>query len=661
MRRTLSLVAVLAALTALLPAAPAAADGVSWIPTTAAARQYADSRAGSVSFAAIGTDGRIVGHRAATRVPAASVLKVMFMTAYLRQASVRDRALTSADRALLEPMIRSSANDPATQIANRLGPGPLYALAAAAGMQDFSYTRPWGLSTTSARDQVRFLRALPDHLPARHRDYALGLLTQIVPSQRWGIGQVSTPGWSVHFKGGWGSGTGAVDHQVALLRRSDGTRVSVAVMTTGNPNHAYGTDTLREVFRRLLADLPDPNPRGAFDEASGGPGTIRVRGWAYDLDAGTRPVRVHVYVGGEAGSGATGVDAGPAQLYRPDVGRAFPGIGDHHGFDVRVATARRGRQQVCAYAIDVGPGSNRLLGCRSVTVSEPGPQCLPAATSWFRRDGVLASGTAAIWRGAERIDVFGVARSGRLYHLPWDGARWHGWLNLGHPPGVPLAGTPDAVAWRDWTVNVFARGSDQAVWQRSYAPGSGWSPWIHLGGIVQGGVAAVSPDPQRVDVFAVAGSGRLYQRTYRDRAWGPWTNRGQPPGVALTMAPGAVTRDDGAIDVFARGEDRAVWHLWYRPGRGWGTWRSLGGTVVTGPTAVSSRLGRVDVFAVSPAGRLWRRSWEGAWAPWADHGRPGGRALVGQPGAVAWAGGRVDTFPRDSAGTPWHSHNPCLR
>ena len=44
-------------------------------------------------------------------------------------------------------------------------------------------------------------------------------------SQRWGIGQASLPGWRVYFKGGWGSGTGAVDHQVALLER-DGAQLS---------------------------------------------------------------------------------------------------------------------------------------------------------------------------------------------------------------------------------------------------------------------------------------------------------------------------------------------------------------------------------------------------------------------------------------------------
>lgn len=225
-----------------------------WIPRLDEAMAYARTRAGSVSFAAIGTDGAPAGHRAETRVPAASVLKVMFLVAHLRTAA--DRELTQSDRALLEPMIRRSANEPATQIANRLGPGPMYQLAADAGMRDFSYTRPWGSSRTSARDQARFMLEVDRFVPQRHRAYALRLLTEVVAEQRWGIGEVATPGWTPHFKGGWGSGTGAIDHQVVLLRHRDGTRVALAVMTTGSSSHAYGKDTLRGVFQRLLADLP---------------------------------------------------------------------------------------------------------------------------------------------------------------------------------------------------------------------------------------------------------------------------------------------------------------------------------------------------------------------------------------------------------------------
>ena len=147
-----------------------------WTPQPAAAVEYAATRSGAVSFAAIGTDGVLVGHQEATTVAVASVVKVMFLVAYLRQPDVRDRDLTDADRRLLEPMIRESANGPATTIADRLGPGPLNALAAEAGMQDFAFTRPWGLSRTSARDQAPFLLAVDTYLPERHRAYALQLL-----------------------------------------------------------------------------------------------------------------------------------------------------------------------------------------------------------------------------------------------------------------------------------------------------------------------------------------------------------------------------------------------------------------------------------------------------------------------------------------------------
>ena len=62
------------------------------------------------------------------------------------------------------------------------------------------------------------------------------------------------PSWRVYFKGGWGSGTGAVDHQVALLTRGD-ERIAVAVLTASNGSHAAGKETLEGVFRRLLHGL----------------------------------------------------------------------------------------------------------------------------------------------------------------------------------------------------------------------------------------------------------------------------------------------------------------------------------------------------------------------------------------------------------------------
>ena len=55
--------------------------------------------------------------------------------------------------------------------------------------------------------------------------------------------------------------TGWVDHQVALLRRGR-RRLSVAILITSSPSHAYGNETLRGVAARLLRGLgPRSRPR----------------------------------------------------------------------------------------------------------------------------------------------------------------------------------------------------------------------------------------------------------------------------------------------------------------------------------------------------------------------------------------------------------------
>ncbi len=94
----------------------------------------------------------------------------------------------------------------------------------------------WGYSLITPRDQTKFFLTIDTLVPARHRAYAMRLLRTIVSYQRWGMGQVIPEGWRLYFKGGWGSGSGAVDHQVGLLRRGDH-RISIAVMTVGNPTH----------------------------------------------------------------------------------------------------------------------------------------------------------------------------------------------------------------------------------------------------------------------------------------------------------------------------------------------------------------------------------------------------------------------------------------
>ena len=217
-----------------------------------AARAWAQARTGVSSFS-IREGRRAWGWRGSRAVPAASLMKTMFLAAWLRRA--RERPLRSADRALLGPMIRRSDNLTATHIRNVVGVGARRRVARAAGMTDFRPAPIWGLSRTSARDQARLFARLDRVFPERHRGYAMRLLASIVPSQRWGIARAAPRGWRLYFKGGWGSGTGAVDHQAALLVRGE-RRIALAITTTGNGSHATGKETLRGMAARLLRDLP---------------------------------------------------------------------------------------------------------------------------------------------------------------------------------------------------------------------------------------------------------------------------------------------------------------------------------------------------------------------------------------------------------------------
>jgi hypothetical protein len=176
--------------------------------------------------------------------------------AYLDRRDVRDRALTNADFRLIGPMIRRSDNTAATRVLGLVGPSGVYAVARHAHMRRFSLvTGIWGRSQIDAVDQARFFLHIDERVAPLHRSAAMHLLASVIPSQRWGIGTLSFPGWQLYFKGGWGSGTGAVDHQVALLERGT-QRVSVAVLTTNSPSHAYAKETLRGIFARLLHTMP---------------------------------------------------------------------------------------------------------------------------------------------------------------------------------------------------------------------------------------------------------------------------------------------------------------------------------------------------------------------------------------------------------------------
>ena len=104
-------------------------------------------------------------------------------------------------------------------------------------------------------------------------------------------------------------------------------------------------------------------PFGSVERLDLGPDGLRVSGWAVDPDTWA-PVSVALRIGSpDATPGAPTV----AELHRDDLPPTAAGVGRDHGFDLIRAGAGLDGRLVCVEARNAaGPGSDRLLGCKTV-------------------------------------------------------------------------------------------------------------------------------------------------------------------------------------------------------------------------------------------------------------------------------------------------------
>jgi len=111
----------------------------------------------------------------------------------------------------------------------------------------------WGLTTTTPEDQVALLRQLvtpSSVLTSAARQYALSLMEDVTPSQRWGVSGGVPAQVTVALKNGWlplrriGS-----DWQINSVGwvSGGGRNYLMAVLSTGNPTEQYGIDTIDQV------------------------------------------------------------------------------------------------------------------------------------------------------------------------------------------------------------------------------------------------------------------------------------------------------------------------------------------------------------------------------------------------------------------------------
>ena len=106
------------------------------------------------------------------------------------------------------------------------------------------------------------------------------------------------------------------------------------------------------------------------------------------------------------------------------------------------------------------------------------------------------------------------------------------------------------------------------------------------------------------------------------------------------------------LEVFARGADQALWHLWQTaPNNGWSGWASLGGWIDS-PVVTRNADGRMEVFVIGSDHALWHM-WQTApnngWSGWASLGGWIDRLIVGKN-----ADGRLEVFARGADQAMWH-------
>ncbi len=88
-------------------------------------------------------------------------------------------------------------------------------------------------------------------------------------------------------------------------------------------------------------------------------------------------------------------------------------------------------------------------------------------------------GVAVSSWAASRLDVFARGTDNAVWHRAWDGARWSGWEN---GVGGVITSAPAAVSWGANRIDMFARRQDNALWHRWY--NGSWSGWESLGGVL---------------------------------------------------------------------------------------------------------------------------------------------------------------------------------
>jgi Beta-lactamase enzyme family len=165
-----------------------------------------------------------------------------------------------AQATLATEMITESDNDAATTLWDEVGLTSLQQFLTAAGLTrtrlgDDGY---WGLTVVNAHDELLLLRLLITQnavLDSASRGYALGLMAQVIPAQRWGVTAGTASGVTACLKNGWLPDPDRwVINSIGDFTQAGGD-YSIAILTSNNPTMDYGVATVQAVASAINREL----------------------------------------------------------------------------------------------------------------------------------------------------------------------------------------------------------------------------------------------------------------------------------------------------------------------------------------------------------------------------------------------------------------------
>ena len=234
-------------------------------------------------------------------------------------------------------------------------------------------------------------------------------------------------------------------------------------------------------------------------------------------------------------------------------------------------------------------------------------------TDWASLGGNATSGPAAAAYG-DAINVFVRGPDGAIWQNALVGGAWRGWASLGGQ-----AASAPAALWRRGSENAFDiayRGTDNAVWLESYVPGRGWLGWSSLGGNATSGPALSSQSDGIVNVFVRGTDGAVAQRSWTGTQWTDWGS----DGGGTVGAPASISRAPGYVNIYARAPSLAVWaRSWVST---WSDWALLDSAPVDSTPAAFSDAPDHEAVIARKGADLVLKSWTAAagWGPWTDLG-----------------------------------------